>query len=38
VVERPVGKADLAYSLPITEADLPRIRKHLEEAAPAICR
>jgi hypothetical protein len=38
LVERPVGKNDLAYSLAITESDLPVIRKHLEEAAPAICR
>ena len=38
LVERPVGKNDLAYTLAITEADLPVIRKHLAEAAPAICR
>jgi hypothetical protein len=38
LVERPVGKNDLAYTLPVTEADLPVIRKHLAEAAPAICR
>jgi len=38
LVERPVGKNDLAYSLPITEADLPVIRQHLADAAPAICR
>jgi hypothetical protein len=38
VVERPVGKTDLAYSLAVAEADLPRIRKHLAEAAPAICK
>jgi hypothetical protein len=37
VVERPVGKSDLAYSLAVTESDLPKIRKHLAEAAPAIC-
>lgn len=38
LVERPVAKSDLAYSLAITEADLPVIRKHLADAAPAICR
>jgi hypothetical protein len=38
LVERPVGKNDLAYTLPVTEADLPVIRGHLAAAAPAICR
>lgn len=38
VVERPVGKNDLAYSIAVTEADLPSIRKHLADAAPAICK
>ena len=38
LVERPVGKTDLAYSMVITGDDLPVIRKHLAEAAPAICR
>jgi hypothetical protein len=38
LVERPVGKTDLAYSLSITGDDLPVVRKHLAEAAPAICR
>ena len=38
LVERPVGKNDLAYTIAITEADLPVIRKHLADAAPAICR
>jgi hypothetical protein len=38
VVERPAGKNDLAYSLAVTEADLPKIRKHLAESAPAICK
>ena len=38
LVERPVGKTDLAYSLPITGDDLPVVRKHLADAAPAICR
>jgi len=38
LVERPVGKTDLAYSLPVAGDDLPTVRKHLAEAAPAICR
>ncbi len=38
LVERPVGKTDLAYSLPVTAEDLPTIRKHLADAAPAICK
>jgi hypothetical protein len=38
VVERPAGKNDLAYSIAVTEADLPKIRKHLAESAPAICK
>lgn len=38
LVERPVGKSDLAYSLAVTEAELPTIRQHLAEAAPAICK
>jgi len=38
LVERPVGKTDLAYSLSITGDDLPVTRKYIAEAAPAICR
>ena len=38
LVERPVGKNDLAYSIPIAGDDLPVVRKYLAEAAPAICR
>ena len=38
VVERPVGKNDLAYSIDVTGDDVPAIRKHLADAPPAICR
>jgi hypothetical protein len=38
LVERPVAKTDVAYSLAIAEADLPNIRKRLAEAPPAICK
>ena len=37
VVERPVEKSQTSYSLPIGEAEIPRLRKILAEILPPKC-